>query len=91
MLPTGKVLLYSGTAEVGYPNESRVFDLVNTFTAQSYDQDLFCSGHAWMADGRLLVAGGAPRDTVNSAHIFTPTAGTGTWTAASGLASGRRS
>jgi FtsP/CotA-like multicopper oxidase with cupredoxin domain len=81
VLPTGKVLLYSGTAEVGYPNVSRVFDPVtNTFTAQSYDQDLFCSGHAWMADGRLLVAGGAPNGSVNSAHIFDPA--TETWTAA---------
>ena len=90
VLPTGKVLLYSGTAEVGYPNQSRVFDpATNTFTAQSYDQDLFCSGHAWMADGRLLVAGGAPNGTVNSAHIFDPAAET--WTAAGVAANMARS
>ncbi|MGH8582805.1 MAG: galactose oxidase-like domain-containing protein, partial [Gammaproteobacteria bacterium] len=83
VLPTGKVLLYSGGAEAGYPNESRVFDPeFNTFTAQAYDQDLFCSGHAWMADGRLLVAGGAPFGAVKSAHIFTSSPTSGTWTAA---------
>ena len=81
VLHTGKVLLWSGTAEVGYPNESRVFDPVaGTFTAQAYDQDLFCSGHAWLADGRLCVAGGAPNGSVNSTHIFDPAAET--WTAA---------
>jgi plastocyanin len=81
LLRTGKVLLYSGTAEVGYPLESRVWDPATaTFTTQTYDQDLFCSGHAWLADGRLCIAGGAPNGTVNSAHIFDPVAET--WTAA---------
>jgi plastocyanin len=85
VLRTGKVLLFSGTAEVGYPNESRVFDATTaTFTAQAFDQDLFCSGHAWLPDGRLCVAGGAPNGTVNSTHIFDPVAET--WTAAGAAA-----
>jgi hypothetical protein len=85
VLHTGKVLLFSGTAEVGYPNESRVYDpIAGTFTAQAYDQDLFCSGHAWLTDGRLCVAGGAPNGTVNSTHIFDPVAET--WTAAGAAA-----
>jgi hypothetical protein len=70
---TGKVLLYSGTAEVGYPDESRVWDPVaNTLTSQTYDEDLFCSGHTFLADGKLLVAGGAPRGSLRSTHIFDP-------------------
>jgi FtsP/CotA-like multicopper oxidase with cupredoxin domain len=82
VLRTGKVLLFSGTAEVGYPNESRVLDPVaGTFSpAQPFDQDLFCSGHAWLEDGRLLVAGGAPNGSVNSTHLFDPVAES--WTAA---------
>ena len=82
VLRTGKVLLWSGTAEVGYPNVSHVFDPVAaTFSVpQAYDQDLFCSGHAWLADGRLCVAGGAPNGSVNSTHIFDPV--TESWTAA---------
>jgi len=81
VMRNGKVLLYSGTAEVGYPLESRVWDPVTgTFTTQLYDQDLFCSGHTWLTDGRLCVAGGAPNGSVNSTHIFDPIAGA--WTAA---------
>ena len=82
VLRTGKVLLFSGTAEVGYVNESHVFDPTTaTFSAaQPFDEDLFCSGHAWLEDGRLLVAGGAPNGSVNSTHIFDP--GSETWTAA---------
>jgi plastocyanin len=81
VMRNGKVLLYSGTAEVGYPLESRVWDpAAGTFTTQLYDQDLFCSGHAWLTDGRLCVAGGAPNGSVNSTHIFDPMAGA--WTAA---------
>ncbi len=79
VLHTGKVLLYSGTAEVGYPLESRVWDpQTNTFTAQNYNQDLFCSGHAFLSDGRLCVVGGAPSGTLKATHIFDPV--TETWT-----------
>lgn len=78
MLQTGKVLLWSGTAEAGYPTVSRVWDPVtDARTSQSYAADLFCSGHAWLPDGRLLVAGGAPIGAMNGTHIFDPA--TETW------------
>jgi galactose oxidase len=50
--------------------------------------NLFCSGHAFLPDGRLLVVGGhqADSDGLNQASIYTPSpAGSddpGTWTAA---------
>ncbi len=78
VLHTGKVLLYSGTAEVGYPLESRVWDpATSAFTTQSYNQDLFCSGHSFLADGRLCVVGGAPSGTLRATHLFDPA--TETW------------
>jgi len=79
VLATGKVLLWSGTAEVGDPLESRVWDpATGTMTMQTYGEDLFCSGHSFMPDGRLLVAGGAPIGSMRSTHIFDPAAET--WT-----------
>ena len=80
VLETGRVLLWSGTAEVGDPTVSRVWDpLTDSRTAQAYGEDLFCSGHAWLPDGRLLVAGGAPSGSMDSTHIFTPSGAGGTW------------
>jgi len=79
MLHTGKVLLWAGTAEVGDPLTSRLWDpATDARTSQSYGEDLFCSGHAFLPDGRLCVAGGAPGGSMNSTHIFDPA--TETWT-----------
>ncbi len=79
VLPTGNVLLWSGTAEVGNPLESRVWNPQSgVMTTQVYGEDLFCSGHAFLADGRLCIPGGAPSGSMRSTHIFDP--GTETWT-----------
>ena len=57
LLPTGDVLLWSNYtngagAQIWRP-------ATNTFTQKSYSAaNLFCGGHAYLADGRLLVAGG---------------------------------
>jgi hypothetical protein len=76
VLHTGKVLLCAGTAEVGDPLVSRLWDPTNDArTSQSYGEDLFCSGHAFLPDGRLCVAGGAPQGSMRSTHIFDPTQG----------------
>jgi hypothetical protein len=42
--------------------------------------NLFCSGHAFLPDGRLLVAGGHLADShgVNQVSIYDPAANTGT-------------
>jgi plastocyanin len=79
VLHTGKVLLWAGTAEVGDPMTSRIWDpATDARTGQAYGDDLFCAGHTFLADGTLLVAGGAPVATLDSTYLFDPTAET--WT-----------
>jgi FtsP/CotA-like multicopper oxidase with cupredoxin domain len=64
LLHTGKVLFISGSgndqANVPIRNfRSVVWDSQNgTFKTVHTPSDVFCSGHAFMPDGRLLVAGG---------------------------------
>lgn len=78
LLPTGKVLMFSGTAEANLPTESRVWDPVSdALTSQSFGDDLFCAGHAMLADGRVLVNGGAVPGQgrgIKATHIFDPVA-----------------
>ena len=88
VLHTEKVLLWSGTAEVGDPLESRVWDPVTeTMTTQTYGEDLFCSGHAFLPDGRLCVPGGAPAGVLRSTHLFDPAGET--WTKVADMATAR--
>lgn len=64
LLPTGKVLLVAGSgnqADVFTAGDFRtsVWDPTSdTFSAVTTPWDAFCSGHAYLPDGRLLVAGG---------------------------------
>jgi hypothetical protein len=64
LLHTGKVLLVAGSG-----NDKAAFDAgtfktsvwdptTNTFSSVSTPWDAFCAGHAFLPDGRLLVAGG---------------------------------
>ncbi|WP_298800531.1 kelch motif-containing protein [Pseudonocardia sp. 73-21] len=67
LLPTGKLLIVAGSG-----NDQASFD-AGTFRTLLYDpaggqsrliptpSDLFCSGHAFLPDGKLLVAGGTQR------------------------------
>jgi hypothetical protein len=66
--------------------------LTSTYANYSFqlpdDKELFCSGHAWMADGRLFVAGGTyttgtPSLGSNRCFIYDPAANS--WTALSPL------
>ncbi len=59
VLRTGKVLMFAGTAEVGYPLNSATWNpKTGTYKVQSgtdaYSEDLFCSHHVALADGKLL-------------------------------------
>ena len=94
-LHNGRVLLFSGRAERGLPLDARLFNPAGpSFSAPiAMPEDFFCSGHAFLTDGRLLVIGGdAPGHTNNRAYIFTPdpmNPDTGTFTATGSMTQGR--
>jgi hypothetical protein len=64
LLHTGKVLLVAGSAanepdfDAGTFRTSIWDPETNTFSSVSTPWDAFCAGHAFLPDGRLLVAGG---------------------------------
>jgi len=88
LMPDGKVLLYDDhTDNAGV----QVWDPVgDTLVDRPYiDDDLFCSGHTLMPDGRVLVVGGhfSTYFGIPSATIFDPT--TQLWSSAAPMAYGR--
>jgi WD40 repeat protein len=86
LLPTGKVLLW------GREGESHLWDPANPgggFVQASEPYELFCSGHSFLADGRLLVVGGHSIGTrgIPSTVLYDPPSGT--WTVTGSMAQGR--
>ncbi|GAA0619673.1 galactose oxidase-like domain-containing protein [Streptomyces crystallinus] len=67
LLHTGKVLLVAGSGNNAKNFDAKKFDTVlwdpdkNTFKKIPTPNDLFCTGHTQLADGRLLIAGGTKR------------------------------
>jgi hypothetical protein len=84
LLPDGAVLMYAnrGTPHVLQPATGQ-------FTAVPSPANLFCSGHAFLPDGRLLVTGGHITDDhgLPAATIFDYR--TRTWTSGPAMAKGR--
>ena len=84
LLPNGKVLSWgkTGTPQLWNPS-------TKAFTAAPSPSWLFCSGHAFLPDGRLLVNGGHQSDTrgIPATNLYNSTAAT--WTSASPMAKGR--
>ena len=81
LLPTGKILgwgKYDAGATGTMGGRPRLWDpaIGSPMTAQMIDVDtmLFCSGHAFMADGRLMVSGGHKQDDkgIDVTNIFDP-------------------
>jgi hypothetical protein len=71
LLQNNKVLFYQDGAT------ATVWDyMANTFTNVPQSADLFCSGHALLADGRILVVGGYGESSttmgIKNAEIFDP-------------------
>ena len=95
LLPTGQVLIYSGDPEgipPGVPGTTQRLWSPSSGTTTSIPgsgYDLFCSGHAFLADGRLLFAGGHTENFVGlrSASTYDPFANT--WTRLPDMNAGR--
>lgn len=85
VLPTGKVLFYP------YTDDPHLFDpATGTITsAAQAGYDTFCTGHSFLADGRLLVAGGHIANNVGEpyATIYDPFSNT--WTRLPNMNAGR--
>jgi len=84
LLTTGRVLSWGRT---GPP---QIWDpATGAFTAAPAPSWLFCAGHDFLPDGRLLVAGGHISDLhgLPNTNVFDPT--TGTWQALPAMAAGR--
>src|SRR5213595_839961 len=85
VLPTGKVLFWTRG------DHSQLWDpAANTVTSTAASgANIFCSGHAFLPDGRLLVAGGHVSNWVGlpSAYIYSPF--NGTWTRLPDMNNGR--
>lgn len=85
MLPTGKVLFYP------YTDDPYLWDPATATTAPAAHAgyNIFCTGHAFLADGRLLVTGGHIANNVGQpkAAIYNPF--TNSWTPLPDMNAGR--
>lgn len=94
LLPTGKVLGWGKYEDGGvmgtHGSIPRLWDPASgQFTAIQADTMLFCSGHTFMADGRLMVSGGHKDDDtgIDATNIFDPASQS--WSVAPKMAFGR--
>ena len=86
VLPTGKVLLW------GREGESQLWDPANPgggFVQVSAPYEVFCSGHTFLPDGRLLVAGGHSIGTSGIPRTVLFDAASNTWSITGSMAHGR--
>jgi PKD repeat protein len=84
LLPDGRVLSW------GLSGDPQIWDpATGNFTAVASPAELFCAGHSFLPDGRLLVSGGhiASDRGIPDNSIFSP--GTGGWTASTPMRRGR--
>ena len=91
-LPTGKVMIWPGDGGIS-GNDPRSWDPANENAAVTPlarpGFDTFCTGHSFLADGRLFVAGGHIQNGVGlkNASIYNPFADT--WTPLPDMNAGR--
>ena len=87
LMPDGKVLMWARNNNMTYVLFDPVTQTVSPAPNAGYDQ--FCAGHAYLSDGRLLVAGGHVVDFVGLAHASLFDTKTSTWTPAPDMNAGR--
>jgi hypothetical protein len=68
LLHTGDILFFTGNEFWGEQHEQGIFDHVRLFNCRTFEitkvgipsslSDLFCSGHAFLGNGNLMIAGG---------------------------------
>src|SRR5688572_895504 len=84
LLPDGRVLSWG---EVGHP---QVWDpAAKTFRVVSLATELFCSGHTFLPDGRLLVTGGHQSDLHGLPDVNLFQRSSSTWSTGPKMAKGR--
>ena len=86
LTPQGKVIFYP------YGDDTREWDPANpsvVTTKAKVGYNIFCTGHSWMADGRLFVTGGHRRNGYGlpEASIYNPA--TNVWTRLPDMNNGR--
>ena len=90
LLPTGKVMIWPGDGGIS-GNDPRLWNpadqSVTTLPKPGYD--VFCTGHAFLGNGRLFVAGGHIQNGIGlaKASLYDPFANT--WAAAPNMNAGR--
>jgi hypothetical protein len=87
LLPTGKVMVWGRNAITDLYSWDPATQALTRLPGVGYD--LFCSGHAFLADGRLLVPGGHIADSVGLSKTSVYNAFTNTWSAAPDMNAGR--
>jgi hypothetical protein len=92
LLPSGKVMFWDRHDHVtGWDGDPRVWDPATqtTTTLALPGYDLFCSGHSFTNDGKLLVTGGHISDGVgqDKASLYNPV--TNSWSLLSAMNAGR--
>ena len=90
LLPTGNVMIWPGDGGVSGndPRSWDPFDQSVTLLAKP-GVDLFCSGHSFLSDGTLFVAGGHIQNSVGLSQASTYDPATDSWTFFPNMNAGR--
>ncbi|WP_416670615.1 galactose oxidase-like domain-containing protein [Egbenema bharatensis] len=95
LLHTGNVL-FLGYEDI-VENENSTVSILNPTTGKQVNvlpnpqRNKFCCGHAFLSDGRLVLASGNVGETsAKSLHTFTPNGDSGTWTDFGAMSGGIR-